>query len=187
MQSFIDTLTSEVTLKEETILKLKSWIISTHFKKGEIIQNKGEINRKIFFVKKGLLRSYVIDVHGKEHIYTFAPENWAIWDAMSPNELIIDAIEDSEIDICNEAVFQQIFSLKEESSFSVVLKLINRIAALQNRVILLISANAWERYQHFVTTYPSIIQRVPQKMIASYLGITPEALSKIRGNMVKKK
>ena len=60
-------------------------------------------------------------------------------------------------------------------------KLLKRVAVLQKRIIMLMSATAWERYQDFIETYPNIVQRVPQKMIASYLGITPEALSKIRG------
>jgi hypothetical protein len=59
-------------------------------------------------------------------------------------------------------------------------KLSKRIAVLQKRVIMLMSATAWERYQDFLDTYPNIVQRVPQKMIASYLGITPEALSSLR-------
>jgi CRP-like cAMP-binding protein len=58
--------------------------------------------------------------------------------------------------------------------------LFNRLAVLQKRIIMLISASAVERYEHFLQTYPDIIQRVPQKMVASYLGITPEALSRVR-------
>ena len=65
--------------------------------------------------------------------------------------------------------------------------LFNRLAVLQKRIIMLISASAVERYEHFLQTYPDIIQRVPQKMIASYLGITPEALSRVRKELSKNK
>ena len=64
--------------------------------------------------------------------------------------------------------------------------LMNRVAVLQKRVIMLISNTALERYEHFIDTYPGLIHRVSQRMIASYLGITPEALSKIRSQKAKK-
>jgi CRP-like cAMP-binding protein len=187
MQSIIDTLLSRGYLTAEVLIELKARIKSNHILKGEVVQKKGDVIRKIFFVKEGLLRSYLIDANGKEHIYAFAPEGWAIWDAISPADLFIDAIEDSEIEICSEDFYKYIFSLKDESSISVTAKLLNRISVLQKRVIMLMSESAWQRYQHFVETYPSILQRVPQKMIASYLGITPEALSKMRSEMVRKK
>ena len=111
----------------------------------------------------------------------FAPENWIIsdnYDASIPCELFIDALEDSELKVTE----------KEESYQNVPVKpLLKRIATLQNRIILLMSSNAIERYEHFVETYPDIIQRVPQKMIASYLGITPEALSKVKGEKARGK
>ncbi|MEL7120336.1 MAG: Crp/Fnr family transcriptional regulator, partial [Bacteroidota bacterium] len=66
-------------------------------------------------------------------------------------------------------------------------RLVRRLSVLQDRIIMLMSASAKERYQHFLDTYPDIIQRVPQKMIASYLGITPEALSTVKGKMKKSK
>lgn len=150
-------------------------------KKGQIIQSKGDLNTKVYSVKSGLLRSYSIDSKGKEHIYMFAPENWIIsdnYDASIPCELFIDALEDSELKVTE----------KEESYQNVPVKpLLKRIATLQNRIILLMSSNAIERYEHFVETYPDIIQRVPQKMIASYLGITPEALSKVKGEKARGK
>lgn len=139
-------------------------------KKGHILQRKGDLNSKVFHVESGLLRSYTIDEKGKEHIYMFAPENWIIADGIShlkPCELFIDALEDSIV----------IQKEKDVNSITDIQKLINRLEILQHRIIMLMSAPAIERYQHFIDTYPDIVQRVPQKMIASYLGITPEALS----------
>lgn len=149
-------------------------------RKGQILQRKGDLNSMVYIVKSGLLRSYSIDDKGKEHIYMFAPENWIIADGVSsqkPCELFIDALEDSEIIIREKNINQS----------SHTHKLINRLETLQNRIIMLMSATAIERYEHFVATYPNIVQRVPQKMIASYLGITPEALSTVkRLRLVKK-
>lgn len=103
----------------------------------------------------------------------FAPEGWIIADNVSPNEhcdLFIDALEDSIV----------IQKEKELSAEHEIEKLIKRLGVLQKRVIMLMSAPAIKRYEHFISTYPEIVQRVPQKMIASYLGITPQALSTLR-------
>jgi len=147
-------------------------------KKGQLIQRRGELKSKVYQVEAGLLRSYAISDKGKEHIYMFAPEGWIIADNVSPEqpcELFIDAIEDS-------IVLQRDKNQQEEFD---VPKLLKRISVLQKRVIMLMCASALERYRHFETTYPQIVQRVPQKMIASYLGITPEALSTIRSTSKK--
>ena len=152
-----------------------------HVKKGEILQSKGELQTSIYIVISGLLRSYSIDQKGKEHIFMFAPENWLIADSHSvgtPCELFIDVLEDSEIKVLR----------KDKSEIDPdVTAIMKRLTVLQKRVLMLMSATALERYKHFTDTYPDIIQRVPQRMIASYLGITPEALSKVKNSEFKKK
>lgn len=143
-------------------------------KKGDIIQYSGSLNTKIYFVQSGLLRGYTIDKKGKEHIFIFAPENWTIADSNPPEipcELFIDALEDSTVIVVQKNIDA------EKDNVKPILK---RLAVLQKRVIMLMSYSAKERYKHFLETYPNILQRVPQKMIASYLGITPEALSTIK-------
>ena len=149
-------------------------------KKGQILQTKGSLNSKIYYVESGLLRSYAISDKGKEHIYMFGSEGWIMADNVSPDEpcdLFIDALEDS-------VVLQKEKDIQEQHD---VQKLTKRISVLQKRVIMLMCASAIERYEHFEATYPDIVQRVPQKMIASYLGITPEALSTVKRLRVKKK
>lgn len=148
-------------------------------KKGEIVQTAGELNTKIYHVESGLLRSYSIDDRGKEHIFLFAPEGWTIADTTSKNvkaELYIDALENSTVIVVDKD------PEKEKQNIKPLLK---RLFILQKRIIMLMSSSAIERYDHFVATYPAITQRVPQKMIASYLGITPEALSKVKSKKVK--
>tara|TARA_B110000967_G_C18855409_1_gene546956 strand:+ start:981 stop:1526 length:546 start_codon:yes stop_codon:yes gene_type:complete len=169
----------------------KKEIQTKRVKKGTILQNQGDINIKSYYVKKGLLRSYTIDEKGKEHIFVFAPEGWIVSDMEShskgsPAQLFIDALEDTELKVIKKNILDQTSSLTStEQTKAHTLNLINRISTLQKRVLLLMSASAKERYKDFLITYPNIIQRVPQKMVASYLGITPEALSKIRGEMLK--
>ena len=106
----------------------------------------------------------------------FAPENWTIADSIPPDQksvLYIDALEDSIV-----LVFEKtgVLDFVEDQA------LINRFVALQKRIMLLIGASAIERYHDFVETYPSIVQRVPQRMIASFIGVTPEALSKAKSD-----
>ena len=90
--------------------------------------------------------------------------------------MYIDALEDTEV---------HVFAKDTSREQSNVEPLLKRIAVLQERVIMLLGANALERYQHFLDTYPDITQRVPQRMIASYLGVAPEALSKLKGDRLK--
>ena len=142
--------------------------------KGTVLQKKGEYNTKVYKVLSGLLRSYCTDEKGREHIFMFAPEGWLIADACPPEEacdLHIDALEDATV----------VVTVKDLSTnFSDKQKLTKRIWVMQRRILTLMSLSAMERYTYFITTYPNIAQRVPQKMIASYLGITPEALSKTK-------
>jgi len=151
------------------------------FKKGEILQCTEELNSKVYFVRKGLLRSYCIDEKCKEHIFMFAPEGWTMGDATSadtPTELFIDALENTECLVREK-------NPQRDGTPNRFKALANRMLVLQRRVLMMMSASAIERYEHFETTYPDLLQRVPQKMIAAYLGITPEALSKIRGERAK--
>ena len=141
--------------------------------KGEIVQHRGELHTKLYLVKKGLLRSYALDHKGKEHVFMFAPEDWLVADNNGPEtpcELYIDALEDSEVVVIEKA----------SEYVPDIQKLYNRLGALQHRIVQLLQASALERYEDFINTYPDITQRVPQRMIASYLGMTPEALSKLK-------
>ncbi len=151
-------------------------------KKGELLQRKGDLNTRAYIVESGLLRSYIIDDKGKEHIYMFGAENWLVADNChtdTPCQLFIDALEDSIIRVAT----------KEEllTSNPDIKPLLKRLNIMQNRIIMLMSSSAANRYIHFIETYPNIVQRIPQKLIASYLGITPEALSRVRHEIVHKK
>lgn len=149
-------------------------------KKGHILQRSGELNSKIYYVKSGLLRSYSIDKKGKEHIFMFAPEGWIIGDNVSPKEptmLFIDALENSIVVVDEK-------NIEKEKNAK---KLIRRIEVLQKRIIQLMSSTALERYEYFMQAYPDLSQRIPQRMIASYLGVTPEALSKVKSERITKK
>ena len=152
-------------------------------KKGEIVQHKGETNSKLYFIRKGILRSYTIDSKGREHIYMFAIDGGMIGDATLPEEpceLFIDALEDCEL-------VEREKNIKRDATPDAFKAVVQCMADLQKRVLMLMSESAIDRYGHFEKTYPELLQRLPQRMIAAYLGITPEALSKLRGERAKNK
>ncbi len=177
--------------KLDNILQIDIGAKSKHFKKREILQRKGDIIANSFYVKKGLLRSYIIDSKGKEHIYMFAPEGWIIADLEAsefnePVELYIDCLEDSEIIIFDsDCLFKA--DLTKETIVENAKLLYRRMGILQRRVLMLMSSPAIDRYNYFLKTYPELPNRVPQHMIATYLGITPQALSTIRGKIAHSK
>ena len=149
-------------------------------RKGQILQRSGELNTKVYHVKSGLLRSYSIDKNGKENIFMFAPEGWVIADTCEPESaavLFIDALEDSNVIVLPK-------DLEREKQH--VGALTKRLNALQKRILMLISTNAIERYEHFIQAYPNIAHRVPQRMIASYIGVNPETLSAAKSKRLKK-
>ncbi len=157
--------------------------------KGTILQHKGQENARTFFVEQGLLRSYIIDSKGKEHIFMFAPENWIVADVESlefhqPTQLFIDCIEAAEVIVFDRSKLAD-DQVDREVVDSNLRLLYRRMGMLQRRIIMQMSAPAIDRYNYFLETYPNLLARVPQHMIASYLGITPQALSTIRKQMAQ--
>lgn len=178
-------LTSEVESLIDSSLQRKS------YKKNDYLLREGETCNHIFFVAKGLLRSYTLDENGKEHLLQFAPENWLISDRSSTlfdgkSDLYIDAIEDTDVILLPSDFLEQLGIYSPSFQRFNMFALNNHIRHLHNRINLLISASAEVRYLDFIKLYPNIIARVPQWMIASYLGITPESLSRVRKELAKK-
>jgi CRP-like cAMP-binding protein len=160
--------------------------------KGEFLLREGDLLKYGAFVCKGFLRSYVIDNKGKEHIIQFAPENWWIADKGAGAEgtkasCFIDAIEDSDILLIDQAGHFKMLEKVTAYGRSFQAGMQKRSAAKDKRIVHSLVADAGERYNDFIQTYPSIAQRVPQHMLASYLGIAPETLSRVRRKSMRKK
>jgi CRP-like cAMP-binding protein len=168
----------------------KMFLLKT-IRSGETLQRAGEVAQYASFVARGCLRSYVIDSKGKEHIVQFAPENWWLADSTSleagtPAQYFIDAIEDSDVLLIDSPSHEKLVERIPAYAESFRKGLQRRAAAREERIVNTMSRSAEDRYLDFLTTYPSIVTRVPQWMLASYLGVTPETISRIRKKLSRK-
>ncbi|WP_207427617.1 Crp/Fnr family transcriptional regulator [Pedobacter sp. SYSU D00535] len=163
--------------------------ILSHFelvrkRKHQYIVQEGEIVNKEYWVIKGCLKTFFIDNNGKEHILQFGMENWWITDYESyvkqtKSKTFIDCIEDSELlYITFENREKLTAGMHKMERFWAKKSKIGRIA-LQNRIISLLQNSAKERYELLLEQYPKLFQRVPKKMIAAYLGVSRETLSRL--------
>ena len=188
---FFDEYLKKVALvKQEDLNKFHPFLSVKKFRKGEILLAKGSVCKHIFFVEKGLLRFYTIN-RGKEHILQFASENSWLSDRNNlsnsePSDYFIDAYEDTSVVMLNQEFIIRASKISAEFSTFHEHLLQRHIKQLYRRISSLIGTPAKDCYSDFLKTYPNIIQRVPQWMIASYLGITPESLSRIRKELSQK-
>lgn len=192
MESFQQHISKILEIPLSSVAHCEEKVIVRKARKGEFFLRAGEICKDTFFVNKGLLRMYSINEQGKEHILSFAPENWFLIDRSSfyfnkESDYFIDAIEDSEVLVLSQEYFEELNQKHPEIIHKQNLLLNNHIRNLQKRITQLLGASAEERYLDFLKTYPNIYERAPQWMIASYLGVTPESLSRVRKELVTKK
>lgn len=162
------------------------------FRKRQYALQEGDVCTQFYFVVRGCLRMYKIDEQGTVHILQFATENWWINDLGSfhsekPSELNIDALEDTMVlQISrNDLISLYLQAPKFDRIFRVLIE--NSFVALQNRLLQNISSTAEDRYQSFLEVYPHLVNRLSQTQIASFLGITPEFLSRLRNKLSKSK
>ena len=190
VDQFKNYLKEKIEITDEQFDSISAVLKIKKFDKNEIIQYTGDNFKHGFFVCKGLLRAYSIDAKGKEHILQFAPENWLISDRNNmnnePSIFFIDAIEATEVIIMPNDFMEQA-AIQVPCLQPMHTRLLNNsIRFMQKRINMLLSATAEERYLDFIKLYPNLTLRVPQWMIASYLGITPESLSRVRKELANK-
>jgi CRP/FNR family transcriptional regulator, anaerobic regulatory protein len=189
--SLLQNISKIVTLTPEEAHLFLSKTEVHHFKTKAIILNAGEICRHSYFVDTGLLRSFSINDHIVEHILTFACEGWWIGDMYSllteqPGHLFIEVLEDATIISLSKKNQEELYTEipKLERFFRILTE--NSLVANQERLMDNLSLSAEERFEKFCKKYPSLIHRVPQKQIASYIGVTPEFFSKMKAKLLKK-
>ena len=170
---------------------LEGLFIPTTLHSGEFLQRAGEPMRHAAFVARGCLRSYVVDADGEEVILEFAPENWWIGDRTfltggAACECFIDSIGHSDLLLFEQRSHQTMVECVPTFAAMFRLAFQKYAAAKDRRIINALSMSVEERYVDFVKTYPAIADRVPQRMLASYLGVSPETLSRVRNNLSHK-
>lgn len=178
-------------ITEEQYKELEPMVYTLKAKKGTILLEQDQVCDRAFFVCKGLLRSYTVDEMGKEHIIQFASENWWIADRSSfyfnePSDLFIDTIEDSEVIYIKKDFFKKLEQLSDTFTSFNTLALQKNIRQMQKRINYLLAATAEKKYLDFIETHREITYRLPLQMIASYLGIAPESLSRVRRELANK-
>lgn len=153
--------------------------------KKTIYYRAGERNNYLSFVTKGILKAYITDSRGNEIVLHFPKEDWWVGDFNSfhfgePASVQFETIEDCELLCISSENMHTLVNRcnKFESAFNILMK--RHLASFQTRYVNLLTLSAKERFEIFAKNHPDILQRVPQKSIASYVGVTPEFLSKMR-------
>ena len=189
---FFKHLKDKAPFTEEDLAIIKTYITPKKLRKKQYLLQEGDICKYICFVEKGALKAYSVDENGTESIIQFALEGWTISDLYSfltvePATYNIDALEDSELVLISKSAHEALLEKLPKYETYIRLQITNAYIALQKRLTSIISLPLEERYKNFLTVYPNIVQRVPQHMIASYMGLTPETLSRVRKKLNTRK
>ncbi|WP_396170569.1 Crp/Fnr family transcriptional regulator [Flavobacterium sp.] len=191
MELILQNIAKIVSLTPEESSLFLSRTAVHKYKAKTVLLNAGEICTTSYFVNSGVLRSFNINDNIVEHILSFACSGWWISDMYSlisqqPGNLFIQVLEDAEVLSLSkenqEILFREIPKL--ERFFRILIE--NSLVANQERLMDNLSLTAEERFEKFSRKYPDLIQKVPQKQIASYLGVTPEFFSKMKSKLLKK-
>lgn len=163
-----------------------SLLTAKTLRRRQFLLQEGEVCRHSAFVVRGCLRGYTVDANGFEHILQFAPPGWWIADMYSllsqrPGNLNIDALEDTDVLLLPKDEQERLY--REVPKFERFFRIITEksLVTHRQRVLDNLSLSAQERYAAFCQRYPTLIECLPQKQIAAYIGVTPEFLSKMRG------
>jgi CRP-like cAMP-binding protein len=187
----IRNISTHIQLDEEELGFFTTLFNSRTLPRKEFLLHAGDTCRNMSFVNEGCLKVFYTDDKGAEHIVKFAPEDWWAMDIESfalqtPSFYSIQAIENSLVLQLSKENYDSL--CRRVPKFERFLRILfqNSFISLQRRIKQGLSDNAQERYRHFQEKYPSLEQRISQKQIASYLGITPEFLSMLRGELSRR-
>ncbi|KOS08155.1 hypothetical protein AM493_01450 [Flavobacterium akiainvivens] len=190
LYDYIET-KSGSNLTPEEKLHIQLFFKPKHLRKRQYLLQEGDICKDMSFIVKGAGRMFGLNDKGQEYTMRFGIENWWLGDYESYNYSIpsrhnIEMVEDSDLLQISKEGLQKLTSLVP--AFDAMIKEIDKkgVVANQKRIYSSISLNAEEKYDAFLKSYPKILNRFPLVMIASYLGISPETLSRIRKNILNK-
>ncbi|HLG38813.1 MAG TPA: Crp/Fnr family transcriptional regulator [Chitinophagaceae bacterium] len=181
-------LINKYNLPHDIAERVAALFISRKVSRGTVLLRQGEPSAHLFFVAKGCLRSYINDKKGKTQTLVFAPEEWWIGDQVSlfreePAMFSIDAVEDSEILVADRQFYEKMPGIYDGFYQTCFIYALEHLRLLEKRILCLQGIFGDERYLDFMRSYPELAVRLPQHMIASYLGISRQSLSRIRSKL----
>lgn len=181
-----------ISISDEDLEFCKTLFQPKRLRKRQFLLQEGDVCKYTIFVSKGLLRTYTVDDKGTEHILQFAFEGWWMGDIYSfltdePSIYNIEALENCELLLLTKSSWELLLNKIPafERYFRILIQ--NNLIATQRRLMGNLSRTAEEKYTDLINNFPGCLQRLPQHMIASYLGITPETLSRIRSQVASRK
>lgn len=191
MSLILENIEKHVSLTPEEKQLFLNKIEIEHHKAKTILISPGEICKYSYFVNSGILRSFNINDNIVEHVLNFACEGWWMSDMYSlisqkPGYLFIEVLEDAELVLLSKENQDQLYLEipKLERFFRILIQ--NALVAHQERIMDNLSLSAEVRFDKFCKRYPELMQRLPQKQIASYIGVTPEFFSKMKSKILRK-
>lgn len=191
MDLLIENIQKHVALTPDEEQLVLSLVEEAHYKAKTILLKPSEIADTTYFIIEGMIRSYTVDTNGVEHVLSFAAPNWFITDMYSnisrkPAQQYLSVINDVKVYKLTRENQEKLYDLvpKMERFFRILIE--KSVVAHQQRLIDNLSLTAEDRYEKFCIKYPGFIQCIPQKYIASYIGVTPEFFSKMKARSLKK-
>jgi len=187
--SILNNIAKHIRLTPEEAQHFSSLLEAKTYRAKKMVLSEGAVCHHSIFVTKGCLRGFTTDKNGFEHVLSFAPPDWWMADLYSlitqkPGILNIEALEETEVLLLSKAHQEQLFL--DIPAFERYFRLIieNSLVSNQQRIIDNLSLTAEARYEHFCQKYPSLVHCLPQKQIASYIGVTPEFFSKMKKKLL---
>ena len=182
----------KVSIKDDEFDFAKTLFIPKKLRKRQYLLQEGDVSKYTAFVEKGMLRTFTVDEKGNELILQFSMEGWWAGDLYSflteePSQFHIEAMEECELLLITKSSWDILLNKVPafERYFRILIQ--NSLIATQRRLMSSMRESAEEKYTKLINNFPGCLQRIPQHMVASYLGITPETLSRIRGQMSERK
>lgn len=184
-EKFAAYITSQASLTSEELHLIRSLAVMKKLRKRQLLLHEGEVCQYKIFITKGLLKTYRLRDDGTETILRFAPENSWTTDHDSfmrqiPSPNYIEALEPTEV-ICwtQESLNKLMYNIPAFKAYSDTI-IAHSLQSSYERIYMNLSYTSEEKYEHFVTSFPDVFRRVPLHMVASYLGVSRETLSRIR-------
>ena len=189
-ETFETYITANGDFTPEDLQLLRTLSTVKKVRRKELLLQEGEVCKYKIFVTKGLLRSYFLRHDGTEHIMRFAPENsWTTdhdsFKHQTPSKCNIEALENAEVVLWTRESLAELYTSIPAFKLYMERLIDNSLRASQERILMGLSYTSEEKYEEFISSFPDVFRRVPLHMVASYLGVSRETLSRIRQARLK--